>query len=101
MIVYNITLKVNKDIIADWLKWQKEEHIPEIMHTGLFTEYKFFHLLEHDEEDTSTYVVQYFTGNIDNYNEYIKAHAPILREKAIARWGDGFIGFRTVLETVK
>jgi len=48
MIVYNVTIKVDPQIEKDWIKWQKSENIPEIMATGLFSEYKFYRLLEQD-----------------------------------------------------
>ena len=99
MIVYNISMKVTKDIEESWLRWQQEEHIPDIMSSGLFIEHKFFRLLEDDVEG-STYVVQYFAASIENYNEYVNKVAPLLRKKAIERWGDRFIAFRSLMEVV-
>lgn len=99
MICYNITNKLITQIEADWVKWQKEEHIPEIMSTGLFSEYRFFKLLNEDEEG-ATYVVQYFLDSIEDYKKYISDFAPVLREKAFAKWGNSFIAFRTVMEVV-
>jgi hypothetical protein len=101
MIVYNITLKVEPEIESEWLRWQREEHIPDILSTGIFTEHKFFKLLDQDETDGVTYVVQYFTPSRDNYNQYIEKFAPLLRKKASEKWGDRFIGFRTVMELVQ
>ena len=37
MIVYNVTTKVAAAIQTDWLQWIKEEHIPDIINTGCFT----------------------------------------------------------------
>jgi hypothetical protein len=100
MYIYNITIKIDNNIIKEWLQWQQQEHIPGIMRTGLFSDYKFFHLLEQDESEAHTYVVQFLTDDINNYHEYLKTHAPALREDAIKRWGDGFIAFRTLMESV-
>ena len=100
MIVYNITVKITPAIEADWIQWQKEEHIPEIMASRLFTGYKFFRLLEQEEADGITYIIQYFTSSLENYRQYINKFAPALREKALAKWGDQFIAFRTVMEVV-
>ena len=100
MICYNITIKIIPQIETEWIEWQKHEHIPEIMSTGLFTEYKFFKLLEQDESEGLTYVLQYFSSSIENYQKYISAFAPLLREKALTKWGDRFIAFRTVMEAV-
>ena len=101
MFVYNITIKINSEIEAEWIKWQKEEHIPEVMSTGLFSDHKFFRLLDQDESDGITYIVQYFTPSIENHNEYIEKFAPSLRKKAVEKWGNSFIAFRTIMEPVQ
>src|SRR5215212_2415224 len=100
MIVYNITIKILPQIETEWIEWQKKEHIPEIMSTGLFRDYKFFRLLEQEETDGITYVVQYFADTIDQYKKYIESYAPFTREKAFQRWGKRFVAFRTIMETV-
>jgi hypothetical protein len=100
MIVYNITLKINREIEQEWLEWQKSEHIPDIMATGQFTEYKFYRLLDQDEDDGITYVIQYFSASMENYRQYINNAAPLLRQKAIEKWGNKFLAFRTVMEVV-
>lgn len=100
MIVYNISIKIVPDIEEEWLSWQKQEHIPEIMATGFFAENKFFRLMEQDETEGITYVIQYFAPSIENYEQYIEKFAPVLREKALKKWGDKFIAFRTVMQVV-
>ena len=100
MIVYNITIKIIPEIEKEWLCWQQEEHIPDIMATGLFTGWKIFRLLEQDETEGITYVIQYFTPSEENYIRYIENYAPVLREKAFEKWGDQFIAFRTVMKAV-
>ena len=100
MIVYNITIKIVPEIEADWIHWQQKEHIPEIMAAGLFDDYKFFRLLDQDETDGITYIVQYFAATKEKYNQYVEEFAPALREKALAKWGNQFIAFRTVMQVV-
>ena len=101
MIVYNITTKVSRNIADEWVAWQKQEHIPEIMATKLFDDYNMLRLLEQDEEDGITFVVQYFTSSKQRYQKYISMFAGVLREKAFAKWGNQFIAFRTIMEAVK
>jgi hypothetical protein len=100
MFVYNITTKVNRDIINDWLKWQKEENIPEMMSSELFTGYKFFQLLEQDDSEGATYVVQFFSETEENYKRYIDEFAPRLRENTFKKWGDQFVAFRSLMRVV-
>ena len=100
MVIYNITTKVHGSINADWLQWQREEHIPEIMGTGLFTAYKFFRLLEQDDSEGCTYAVQYTVASEEIYQEYMQRFAPLLRKKALEKWGDRIISFRSLLEVI-
>ena len=100
MIVYNITIKIHPAIEDAWLQWQQQEHIPDIMASGQFSEWKMFRLLEQDDTDGLTFVVQYFAPTIENYLLYMEEFAPVLRQKAINKWGDGFLAFHTVMQAV-
>jgi hypothetical protein len=100
MFIYNITIKVDNSIINEWIQWQKEIHIPDILATGAFYDFRFFQLLDQDDSDGKTFVMQYFATGQKDYDQYIRLYAPILREKAIRKWGDKFIAFRTLLKSV-
>ncbi|HEY6062693.1 MAG TPA: DUF4286 family protein [Chitinophagaceae bacterium] len=100
MIAYNITIKIVPEIEENWVRWQQEEHIPDVMSSGQFTGYKFYRLLEQPEPDGITYVVQYFASSLENYTRYLNDTAHILRQKALDKWGDQFIAFRTVMQVV-
>jgi len=100
MIVYNVTVKVNWSILEEWLIWELEEDVPAIMATGLFLDYKFFRLLEQDEEEGPTFIVQYFTSSLENYEKYVAEFAPAIQEKGRNKWGEGFIAFRTLMSSV-
>jgi len=100
MIVYNISLQVNRRINDEWLLWQKMEHIPEVMASGYFIDYKFFHLLEQNEDDAITYIVQYSASSIDHYYQYMDKAAAAFRKKINEKWDDELIAFRTIMEIV-
>ena len=88
-------------ICNEWKRWQLHEHIPEIMSSKLFTDFKFYKLLDQDESEGITYVLQLFFAEKNNYETYIKDFAPVLRDKAITKWGNGFIAYRTLMQTVQ
>ena len=100
MIVYNLSIKIDRSIEKEWLQWQKAEHIPEVMASQQFTDYKFYRLLEQEDPDAVTYIVQYFAASLQHYNTYIEKFAPSLRKKIQDKWGDKFIAFRTIMEVV-
>ena len=101
MIVYNISNKVELAIEADWVQWQQQEHIPAIMASGYFTDFKFYKLLDQNDDESTTYIVQYFAPTIEDYHNYIRSVAPQLRQKAIDKWGSRFIAFRSIMQVVK
>lgn len=100
MTIYNITIKIFPAIETEWLQWQQQEHIPEVMASDQFAEYKFYRLLEQNEPDSITYVVQYFASSFDRYNTYIAEFVPAIRQKALERWDNKFIAFRTIMQVV-
>ena len=100
MFVCNLTIKVDDEIEVQWLQWQKEEHIPEIMATNLFITNNFFKLLGQDDSEGSTYVLQYLTDTNEKYTAYLTEYAPALNEKALQKWGNSFVVFGTLMQTV-
>jgi len=100
MIIYNVTIKIQRSITNDWLQWLKEEHIPGIIQTGCFTHAVILRLLEVDDSEGPTFAVQYFAESKGLYNNYIENHAAGMRQKAFDKWGDQFIAFRSVMQVV-
>ncbi len=100
MIVYNVTIKVDESIAADWINWLNEDHIPAIINTGCFTNANVMRLLEVDDSEGPTYAVQYFTESLAQYQLYIDEHAARMRQMSFDKWGNKFIAFRSVMEVV-
>jgi hypothetical protein len=100
MIIYNVTTKVTNSIHDRWLQWMKEDHIPEIMSTGLFHDFRICRLLEQDDQEGPTFTAQFFTDSLENYHTYLQEHAPLLRQKSYEQFGNQFVAFRTVMQVV-
>jgi Domain of unknown function (DUF4286) len=93
-------MHVEHSIHTEWLQWQEDEHIPEVIATNLFTEYRLFHLLEQDETEGITYVTQYFALSMEHYKKYIEGFAPLFRKKINDKWGNRLVIFRTIMEVM-
>lgn len=100
MIVYNVTVNVEKEIENQWLSWMKEKHIPDILATGYFLEYKILRLLNETEGEGETYAIQYMTDELNKLEKYMTDEAPRLREDHQAKFQNRCVSFRTFLETV-
>jgi hypothetical protein len=101
MFIYNVTVKIDSSIESDWIKWMKEEHIPEVLATGKFFESRFVRLVDVDESEGPTFAAQYTARTKDDYEDYIAHFSPELRKKGLDRWGNLFIAFRTVMQVVE
>ncbi|MBL0884311.1 MAG: DUF4286 family protein [Chitinophagaceae bacterium] len=100
MYIYNVTIQLAWSIHEDWLQWMKTKHIPEVMATGCFTDFRFVRVLEMDETEGPTYATQYFANNKEDYDRYIEHYSTALRKDALDVWGNQFVGFRSLMQVV-
>lgn len=98
MIIYNVTINVDKTITKEWLEWIKE-HIPQVLATGKFKEAKLTKVLVEDDE-TDTYSVQYRAHSREALDVYYAEDAERLRGDGLKRFSDKMLTFRTELEVV-
>ncbi|MBV7269013.1 DUF4286 family protein [Winogradskyella luteola] len=98
MIIYNVTVNVDKTINTEWLNWIKE-HIPQVLATGKFKEAKLTKVLV-DDEETDTYSIQYRAHSREALNAYYAEDAERLRQDGLQRFADKSLAFRTELEVI-
>ena len=101
MILYNVTVSVDRDVEAEWLGWMKGEHIPEVLSTGHFKAHRILKLLN-DQPDASgpTFAIQYELDSIGKLDDYLQNEAPALQQKHVFKFGQKCIAYRTVLEEI-
>ncbi len=100
MILYNVTVGVDLDTEKIWLNWMHTTHIPRVMATGYFKEFKVYKVLGQEEESTVSYSVQYLADSLDNVVEYLNKAAPALAEEHRLKFKDKHVAFRTLLEEI-
>ncbi|MEM8907893.1 MAG: DUF4286 family protein [Bacteroidota bacterium] len=99
MILYNVTIKVDQAVHEDWLQWMQQVHIPEMMQTQLFEEYKLCRIL-HEEPDGMTYAIQYFCKDMKTLHQYQVHHAQRLQAAHQERYRDQYVAIRTLMEVL-
>jgi hypothetical protein len=100
MLLYNITVGIDKEVEDEWLHWMKHEHIPQVMDTNLFFDFKMYKVLHDQDEGSISYSIQYFAHNFDQVNLYFEKFAPALQEKLRLRFKDKHVAFMTLLEEI-
>ncbi|MDX1761087.1 MAG: DUF4286 family protein [Christiangramia sp.] len=99
MIIYNVTINVQEDIHDKWLKWMKEEHIPDMLETKKFTKALMTKVMVQEPMGGITYSVQYTAENKQMLERYYSENANDLRAKSKPFEGK-FVAFRTELEVI-
>ncbi|WP_179344422.1 DUF4286 family protein [Winogradskyella ursingii] len=98
MIIYNVTVNIDKSIHDEWLVWIKE-HIPQVLATGKFKEAKLTKVLVEDN-DAETYSIQYRAHSKQALIDYYKNDAEGLRKAGAEKFADKMLAFRTELEVI-
>ena len=98
MILYNVSIKIEPNIKDDWIKWMKERHIPDVMNTDIFSDYKFLEIT--NEEAKDTYAIQYSCKSLDDLNRYFNVFAEALQDEHQKRYINKFVAFRTIMRDI-
>ncbi len=100
MLIYNVTVGVDKKIEQEWVIWMKEIHIPAVMATRMFISYKMYKVLTDDDGGSVSYATQYSAKSLNEVEIYLEKFAPALRDEVKKKFGDQQASFRTLLEEV-
>ena len=98
MIIYNVTVNIDKTVTEEWLVWINQ-HIPKVLATGKFKEAKLTKVLVNDEE-ADTYSIQFRAHSRDSLDSYYAKDAEQLRAEGQQRFADKMLAFRTELEII-
>ncbi|MFC5412912.1 DUF4286 family protein [Larkinella bovis] len=100
MILYNLTVNIDKAVEREWLHWMRTEHQPAVLATGLPLDHKILHLLTEVDNNGATYTFQYsFRSKLDFFR-FQKYHSDALLEKLQQRFGNQYVTFQSLLEEV-
>jgi hypothetical protein len=98
-VIYSVTVAVEESIAHEWEAWMQAKHIPDVMATGCFLDYRLLKLLDPPSEPgLETFNVQYVCANRAALDDYLENFADLLRQDHAQRYAGKFVAFRTVLE---
>ena len=101
MIVYSVTVNIDESIHEDWFSWMKNKHIPDVMATGYFSEYRMLRVISRqDDEQGISYNIQYTCASMADLHQYQVQKAPALQKEHSDLYDGKFAAFRTLLELV-
>lgn len=100
MLIYNVTVTIDLEVSADWVRWMRDTHIPDVMSTGMFLSYRMSRLLGHEHSDSDIFTVQYLVKDMAHLQCYQSEFAPELQQQHKARYEGRYAVFRTLMEVL-
>lgn len=101
MIIYSVTVAIDEDVHDEWLSWMKDEHIPKVMSTGFFLDFRMLKVISYQTDEKGfSYNIQYECANMADLHQYQAKHAPSLQKEHTEKYDGKFAAFRTLLEKV-
>ncbi|MFC5194462.1 MULTISPECIES: DUF4286 family protein [Bizionia] len=101
MIIYNVTINIEKNRHQEWLNWMKTDHIPKVLATGKFKDAKLTRVLVEEEMGGVTYSVQFCAHSRQTLDSYYNNDDDGLRLEGLKKFGDKMLLFCTELEVIE
>lgn len=99
MIIYNVTVNLHDSIHEDWLNWNKEIYIPQMLQKGGFDKARMVKVIaEHDSGNT--YSLQFEAKDEHSLNQFKQNHASEFDALALSKFGELMLTFKTELEFI-
>ena len=101
MVSYNVTIIINLDKEKEWLTWMQEDHIPNIMMSGYFVEYRLWRLESLDESEGITYSFQLLCKDQETLDLYLQEKAVEFRNRLDKKFDPHFVSFRSRMRLIE
>lgn len=80
MVIYSVTIFIDKERSADWRQWMSETHIPQVMATGYFTKFSLRRICEPQYPGRDAFSIEYTCETLQQCIDYQERAAPALRK---------------------
>mgnify|MGYP000147075953 CR=1 FL=1 len=97
---YTVTINIDHEVESHWFDWMRNQHIPDVLATKLFSECIILKAIEPEEEGKSTYSFLYMCESDEELNLYLAEHATRLRDEHTALFKGRFTASRSISEVL-
>jgi len=96
MIVYQVKIKIDPTAEAEWIKWMKTRHVPDVLSTGLILSAQILQ----SQDQQCLYYFNYYFESLKEYQQYHNEHGPTLKAHTQERYGGKFVASRQLLNMI-
>ena len=98
MYLYNVTIGIDKASEDEWLEYMHDTYIPDVMATGMFTQARMYRILHDNEDNTTSYSIQYLATSIEKVQRFLEEYGPPIIDAHRDRFRNRHVAFMTLLE---
>ena len=100
IIIYSETTAVAESVEQNWLQYMKAVHLPALMETGMFLDYRFLKIPASTGVDVS-YNLQLRCESNEKFNEFKAFHENKFQKQIAERYQGNYGAFNTTLEELQ
>ncbi len=101
MLIFNTTFLVSDKMHGSWLKWLREQHIPFMLESEMFSKPQVAKVITAEDEDGTSYSVQFHIHDLQSLENWHVQHATEFQSNFNTKFGTEVIFFATILEIVE
>ena len=94
MIIYSITISIEKGVEKNWSSWMKKKHIPDVLKTSMFSKFEFNKIAS--IHDTQLYEIKYTSLDFDKYLKYQRIFSKKLQKEHTNKFKNQFSAIRNL-----
>ncbi len=88
MIIYSVEINIDQDVSEKWVEWMLKKHIPDVMKTQLFSNFKFKKIL--NSKNQNLYTIEYEMESMEQYFKYKNNFANNLQKEHAKKFENKF-----------
>lgn len=101
MIIYSVTVAIDRDVEDAWLAWMRDTHIPDVLATGFFRAAEIRRQIDATSDaKRATYVIEYACDSLERYEFYRATKASALQQDHGKRYAGKFEASRQLFERI-
>jgi hypothetical protein len=100
MIIYNTTYSVSDKVYGSFLKWVKEKHIPQMISSGYFSEFKLSRVLTDEDQEGNSISLQLTAENVNAVSQWREQYGDLFEMEISSLFSVNVLYFSTFLEII-
>jgi hypothetical protein len=101
MLIFNTTFLVSDKARGSWLKWVREQHIPFMLKSEMFTKPQVAKVFSNEDQEGTSYSVQFHVTDLITLENWHIKYAKGFEQNFAEKFGSEVIFFATVLEVIE